>query len=68
MKRGKAAGVDGITVDLLKEGEDIVLEKLAVVLFSKCLKNLKVPKLEKKCQHNSDSQEKGHQRSSELQA
>ncbi|WP_265430092.1 RNA-directed DNA polymerase, partial [Klebsiella pneumoniae] len=42
MKRGKAAGDDGITVDLLKEGGDIVLEKLTV-LFSECLRTLKVP-------------------------
>lgn len=42
MKRGKAAGDDGITVDLLKDGGYIVLEKLAK-LFSECLRTTKVP-------------------------
>lgn len=42
MKKGKAAGDDGITIDL-KEGGDIILERLAE-LFSECLRSLKVPK------------------------
>lgn len=41
MKIGKAAGDDSITVDLLNEGDDVVLEKLAV-LISECLKTQKV--------------------------
>lgn len=42
MKRGKSARDDGKTVDLLKEGGDIVLQKLAN-LFSNCIRTSKVP-------------------------
>ena len=42
MQRGKAAGDDQVTSDLLKDGGQIVLEKLAT-LFTKCLLNGRVP-------------------------
>lgn len=38
MNIGKDAGEDGTTVDLLKEGGDNALKKLAA-LFSQCLKS-----------------------------
>lgn len=42
MKRGKAAGEDGVSVDILKAGGDVVIAKLAN-LFTKCLKDGKTP-------------------------
>ena len=42
MTRGKAAGEDGITVDLIKDGGDIMLEKLAA-LYTQCLTTSSVP-------------------------
>ena len=43
MKRGKAAGDDGVSVDILKAGGDILVMKLAN-LFNKCLSEGKTPK------------------------
>uniref|UniRef100_A0A6G5A9S4 Putative endonuclease-reverse transcriptase n=1 Tax=Rhipicephalus microplus TaxID=6941 RepID=A0A6G5A9S4_RHIMP len=42
MQRGKAAGEDQVTSDLLKDGGQIVLEKLAT-LFTRCLLTGRVP-------------------------
>ncbi|KAK8777926.1 hypothetical protein V5799_020732 [Amblyomma americanum] len=42
MKRGKAAGEDQVTADLLKDEGDIVLEKLAT-LYMQCLMTSTVP-------------------------
>lgn len=50
----RRAGDNGITADLLEEGGDVALEKLAA-LFSECLWAQKVPIAWKKRQHYSDS-------------
>ena len=42
MKGGKAPGEDQITADLLKDGREIVLEKLAN-LYTQCLMTAMVP-------------------------
>ena len=42
MTRGKAAGEDGITVNLFKDGGDIMLEKLAD-LYTQCLMTTSLP-------------------------
>ncbi|XP_049267523.1 probable RNA-directed DNA polymerase from transposon BS [Rhipicephalus sanguineus] len=42
MQRGKAAGEDQITSDLLKDGGEIMLEKLAT-LYTKCLSTGRIP-------------------------
>ncbi|XP_069947548.1 RNA-directed DNA polymerase from mobile element jockey isoform X1 [Cherax quadricarinatus] len=43
IKGGKAAGIDGIKIKMLKVGGDIVLEWL-VLLFNKCMEEGKVPR------------------------
>ena len=43
MKRGKAPGEDGISIDLIKDAGDIAIVKLAE-LFTKCLREGKTPK------------------------
>ena len=42
MQRGKAAGEDQVTSDLLKDGGEIMLEKLAT-LYTKCLSTGRIP-------------------------
>lgn len=42
MQRGKADGEDQVSADLLKDGGEIVLEKLAVP-YTQCLKTSTVP-------------------------
>ena len=42
VRRGKAAGEDQVTADLLKDGGQIVLEKLAT-LYTECLITSSVP-------------------------
>ena len=43
MKRGKAPGEDGISVDLIKDAGEIAIEKLSR-LFTKCLEAGKIPR------------------------
>lgn len=48
MKRGKAAGNDGIAVDLLKDGGNIILEKLAKLKIPVAWKNVNIILIHKK--------------------
>ena len=41
MSKGKAEGVDGLSIDLIKVAGDFLLDKLAV-LFTKCLETSSV--------------------------